>query len=255
MSEESHHRETEINLEPTNEVNNNSENENDKGRDLEEDRRDNRDNRGYYNDRPRTSKTLFVGNIPSKTTEEEVRKIFEAYGNLKRVAICTDAKKKETNYAYAFVEFEDIVNAEEAYNNLKGTKIEDREIKLDYDFGRRGPRRRDYSPRRRRDYSPRRRDYSPRRRRDYSPRRRDYSPRRRDYSPRRNYSPRRDSRDSRDSRDRDFERRAPRYSRGSRYHPYNDRDRSPRRDRGSPRRDRSPPRNRNRSPSRSNSYR
>ncbi|KAG2393053.1 hypothetical protein C9374_009630 [Naegleria lovaniensis] len=189
--------------------------------------------------REKTSRTLFVGNIPAETSEDEVRKVFEEYGNIIRVAMgAMDMKKKQNGYAYCFVEFEILRDAEIAYDKLQGAKIGDRNIKLDYDFGPRGQRKSSYrrrSPRRYERRSPRYSRYDDRRDDRYDRRddrrddRRSYD----DYSDRedRRYDDdydRDDRRDRRDDRRDNGRDRRPRHS-SRRYEPYGRNSNSPRR--------------------------
>jgi RNA recognition motif-containing protein len=169
---------------------------------------------------------LFVGNLNSSVTANDLRNHFEKFGKLTRCDVL--GKGRHANDGYGFVSFENRDDAEKAMKNLQGITIKDSKINIEWARGTpKGRGRRDYSDNRRRyspysrgrGYSPRRRysrdrsprrnysrersprrhysrEYSPdRRHRDRSPyysRRRDYSPRRRDYSPRRrDYSPRR----------------------------------------------------------------
>ena len=204
----------------------------------------------FIRDRRGTSRTLFVGNIPYETSEEQIREIFDKFGPIIRVAMCSmDKKKKESGYAYCFVEYEILRDSEDAFEKLKDYKIGERTIKLDYDYGRkqrrggssRGGDNRRRSPPPRRYRSPPRRysrydddDYD--RRDDYDrydrrdDRRDDYrrDDRRDSYD---RYDDRRDDRDDyrRDDRrggDSGRERRPPKHV-GRRYEPYGNSDRSP----------------------------
>ncbi|GAB4814071.1 hypothetical protein N2152v2_001117 [Parachlorella kessleri] len=70
------------------------------------------------------NKTLFVAGFdPRGTRSRDIERAFEAFGRMRRCEI------KKT---YAFVEFEDIADAKEACNELHGSKINGREITVEY---------------------------------------------------------------------------------------------------------------------------
>ncbi|CAH1765400.1 3434_t:CDS:2 [Entrophospora sp. SA101] len=132
------------------------------------DNRDSRDSRGYYgrssyrDDRgyrdypypyerrapPRRTKpidrgsdkersdttTLYVGNIPYTFREHDVADMFERYGRLRKVTVQLD-NYTGRNKGFAFVEFEDRKDAEDAYDKYHGANIEGRRLKLDWDIG------------------------------------------------------------------------------------------------------------------------
>jgi RNA recognition motif-containing protein len=62
------------------------------------------------------SQKLYVGNLPFKTSEEEVKQHFSNYGNVVSVSLITD---RETGRArgFGFVEMEDISKAVAEANN------------------------------------------------------------------------------------------------------------------------------------------
>jgi len=63
---------------------------------------------------------IFVGNLAWSTTEDELRDLFEAYGNVERAQIMTD---RETGRArgFGFVEMPDATEARAAIAGLNGT--------------------------------------------------------------------------------------------------------------------------------------
>ena len=68
-------------------------------------------------------KTIFVGRLSYNTEEKELERIFEAYGDIKRLRIVRDIN---TNYSkgYAFIEYRDKRSAEIAYNRGDRRKID-----------------------------------------------------------------------------------------------------------------------------------
>lgn len=145
--------------------------------------------------------TLYVTGFSHGTRARDLAYEFERYGRLIRCDI--PAPRSASSRLFAFVEYEDRRDADEAYHDMHNKRIGRDDI-LKIEWARTPP-----SASWRFD-SGRDRERNPRR----SPRRRSPSPRRRDYSPRK---------DDRDRRDRDYDRdREPRERRDTR-----DRSRSP----------------------------
>ncbi|KAK6842542.1 hypothetical protein PG995_001574 [Apiospora arundinis] len=174
--------------------------------------------------------TLYVTGFSHGTRARDLAYEFERYGRLVRCDI--PAPRSASSRLFAFVEYEDRRDADDAYHEMHNKRIgRDDLLKIEwartppsaswrFDSGREGgrgdrdSRRSARSPRRGRSPSPRRstREYSPkkedRRDRDYdrSDRDRDYDRERRDTRDRsRSPDPRdrdRDSKDDRDDRDR-----------------------------------------------------
>jgi len=153
----------------------------------------------------RESNCLFVGNLPYHFRERETAEYFERCGRLRTVVVGIN-KRTGQSKGYAFVEYEDRRDAEEAFQRFQGFTLEGRKLRLDWDVGidkkgrppsggdryRRTPPR---SPNPRR-YSPVRRSPSPRspldpkrgespteNRRSASPTKSPISPRKRSRSP------------------------------------------------------------------------
>ena len=81
------------------------------------------------------SKTLFVGNIPYTFSEDDLKELFEKLGKLVNVAIPLD-RQTGRNKGFAFVEYEDRRDAEDAFQKYQGYQIQDRSLKIDWDIGR-----------------------------------------------------------------------------------------------------------------------
>ena len=74
-------------------------------------------------------KNLYVGNLSHKTTEPQLRALFEAHGKVERVNIITD---KETGRAkgFAFVEMTLAGEADKACLALTGREWEGRTLRV-----------------------------------------------------------------------------------------------------------------------------
>ena len=74
-------------------------------------------------------KNIFVGNMSFRTTGEELRALFEAFGEVTRVHLATD---RETGRArgFAFVEMPNDDAAARAMTALDGKEVEGRNLKV-----------------------------------------------------------------------------------------------------------------------------
>ncbi|KAI9207790.1 uncharacterized protein BJ171DRAFT_565562 [Polychytrium aggregatum] len=90
--------------------------------------------RGTDTDRKETT-CLYVGNIPYDFVERDVVDIFEKFGRLKSVSVPVD-RITNKNKGFAFVNFIDRRDAEDAKNKYTGFTISNRTLKLDWDVGR-----------------------------------------------------------------------------------------------------------------------
>jgi len=79
-------------------------------------------------------KTLFVGRISYETTEKQLRREFERYGEIKKIRLVEDQEGKFRGYA--FVEYADEAQMKAAYKNADGKKIDGRRIVVDVERGR-----------------------------------------------------------------------------------------------------------------------
>ncbi|XP_033123830.1 serine/arginine-rich splicing factor 12-like [Anneissia japonica] len=121
-----------------------------------------------YGSRPPNS-SLYVRNVPDGSRPEEVRKLFGRYGPISDVYIPLDYHTRQPR-GFAYVQFDDIRDAEDAMNALDRTRFFGRELEIQFAEGdrkspgqmrsrersspfNRGRRRRSYSPDRRRSRS------------------------------------------------------------------------------------------------------
>eukprot|EP00116_Pleurobrachia_bachei_P010189 sb/3470451/ len=80
------------------------------------------------------STTLYVGNLSFYTTEEQVHEVFRQAGDIKRIIMGLDRIKK-TPCGFCFVEYFDRLDAETAIRFLNGAKLDDRQVRADWDWG------------------------------------------------------------------------------------------------------------------------
>lgn len=79
-------------------------------------------------------KTLFVGRLAYKLSEEDIKHEFEFYGPVAKVHLVKDKEGKSRGYA--FVQYENAADFTAAYKDADGRKIEDRRIVVDVERGR-----------------------------------------------------------------------------------------------------------------------
>ncbi|HBY93028.1 MAG: RNA-binding protein [Ardenticatenaceae bacterium] len=89
---------------------------------------------------------LYVGNLSYQTTEEDLRELFGAVGEVSSVAVITDRDTGRPR-GFAFVEMGSEQAAREAIQQLNGKSVDDREIQVNEarpreDRGSRGSERR-----------------------------------------------------------------------------------------------------------------
>lgn len=71
---------------------------------------------------------IYVGNLPFKTTDDELRQLFEAYGSVEQADVIR-YKKSGRSKGYAFVIIDDGA-AEQAVEALHNNKYEERVLKV-----------------------------------------------------------------------------------------------------------------------------
>ena len=82
----------------------------------------------------RTSTTLYIGNVSFYTTEEQIWELFVKAGPVRAIIMGLD-KNLKTPCGFCFVEYHNRGDAERAVKYLNGTKLDDREIRIDFDWG------------------------------------------------------------------------------------------------------------------------
>jgi cold-inducible RNA-binding protein len=74
-------------------------------------------------------KNIFVGNLSFSTTEDELRQMFEAYGQVDRVSIMTDRDTGRSR-GFGFVEMASNEDGEKAITALNGSQIGGRTLNV-----------------------------------------------------------------------------------------------------------------------------
>jgi len=72
---------------------------------------------------------VYIGNLPSRATEEEIQELFSKAGEVQSVTLIKD---RDTGYSrgFAFVEMSTQVEAESAIKMLNGSMLGDRQLKV-----------------------------------------------------------------------------------------------------------------------------
>ena len=74
-------------------------------------------------------KNIFVGNLNFKTSEDDLRKLFEPYGAVDRVTVLTDRDTGRSR-GFAFVEMANTDEGDKAIAALNGTQLEGRTLNI-----------------------------------------------------------------------------------------------------------------------------
>jgi cold-inducible RNA-binding protein len=77
----------------------------------------------------RRVKNIFVGNLSFNTNEDELRQLFESYGQVERVSILTDRETGRSR-GFGFVEMVSNEDGEKAIAALNGSQIGGRTINV-----------------------------------------------------------------------------------------------------------------------------
>ncbi len=75
------------------------------------------------------TKRLYVGGLPYNVTDELLENLFSAYGTVESVTVMIN-KITDLPDGFGFVEMSSVSEAEEAIQNLNGTQVEGRTIKV-----------------------------------------------------------------------------------------------------------------------------
>ena len=74
-------------------------------------------------------KNIFVGNLSFNTSEDELRRLFETYGQVDRVSILTDRETGRSR-GFGFVEMTNSEEGEKAIASLNGAQFGGRTINV-----------------------------------------------------------------------------------------------------------------------------
>lgn len=74
-------------------------------------------------------KNIFVGNLDFNTSEEELRRLFEAHGQVDRVSIMTDRDTGRSR-GFGFVEMANAEEGDKAITALNGTQVGGRTLNV-----------------------------------------------------------------------------------------------------------------------------
>ncbi|MDR2539767.1 MAG: RNA-binding protein [Chlamydiales bacterium] len=69
---------------------------------------------------------LYVGNLPFKTSEEDLRNLFAPYGTIVSARIVVDRSNNDASKGFGFVEMETAEEAQQAAEALNGSSYEGR---------------------------------------------------------------------------------------------------------------------------------
>ena len=72
---------------------------------------------------------LFVGNFAFNTTEDDLRELFQAYGNVESVAVVTDRDTGRSR-GFGFVEMSANAEADRAIAELNGRELDGRALNV-----------------------------------------------------------------------------------------------------------------------------
>ena len=75
-------------------------------------------------------KNIFVGNLDFNTSEEELRQMFEAHGQVDRVSIMTDRDTGRSR-GFGFVEMATAEEADKAIAQFHGKDLDGRQLKVE----------------------------------------------------------------------------------------------------------------------------
>ncbi len=75
------------------------------------------------------TKRLYVGDLPDHVTDEILKNLFSTYGTVESATLIID-KTTDLTQGFGFVEMSCESEAQEAIQNLNGTQVEGRTIKV-----------------------------------------------------------------------------------------------------------------------------
>jgi cold-inducible RNA-binding protein len=74
-------------------------------------------------------KNIFVGNLSFRTTEQEIRSLFEGYDTVDHVNVVTDRDSGQAR-GFAFVEMSNTTEADQAISAVNGTDVDGRTLNV-----------------------------------------------------------------------------------------------------------------------------
>ncbi|MCD4652663.1 RNA-binding protein [bacterium] len=72
---------------------------------------------------------IYVGNLSYQTTNDDLQELFEAYGTVNSVRIITDRDTGRSK-GFGFVEMPEQTEAQEAIDNINGTDLSGRSLRV-----------------------------------------------------------------------------------------------------------------------------
>ncbi|KAL8485883.1 hypothetical protein ACS0TY_027970 [Phlomoides rotata] len=87
-----------------------------------------------YDDALLNSITVYIGNMSFYTTEEQVYELFLRAGEIKKIVMGLD-KNTKTPCGFCFVMYYSRDDAEDSVKYISGTILDDRPIRVDFDWG------------------------------------------------------------------------------------------------------------------------
>ncbi|XP_057517791.1 nuclear cap-binding protein subunit 2-like [Amaranthus tricolor] len=91
-------------------------------------------NQEEFEEALKNSTTVYVGNMSFYTTEEQVYELFSRVGELKKIIMGLD-KNSKTPCGFCFVLYYSREDTEDAVKYISGTILDDRPIRVDFDWG------------------------------------------------------------------------------------------------------------------------
>ncbi|URE41237.1 Nuclear cap-binding protein subunit [Musa troglodytarum] len=93
-----------------------------------------RGNQEEYERALQASTTVYIGNMSFYTTEEQVYELFSRAGEIKKIIMGLD-KNTKTPCGFCFVLYYSREDTEDAVKYISGTMLDDRPIRVDFDWG------------------------------------------------------------------------------------------------------------------------
>ncbi|KAI3799505.1 hypothetical protein L1987_34804 [Smallanthus sonchifolius] len=87
-----------------------------------------------YENALQTSTTVYIGNMSFYTTEEQLYELFSRAGEIKKIVMGLD-KNTKTPCGFCFVMYYSREDTEDAVKYISGTILDDRPIRVDFDWG------------------------------------------------------------------------------------------------------------------------